>query len=186
MEITSLLDHTDAFFPHEPNFYFSHPSHGGILWPTDTSFSPSAAHTDKHFNAHTRLWHPLSHKGDTPSLFKCTQSPFTRQKNPHKPHPRLDGSALSIHTHTLFRLHTDEHLSEAPPPPSPPPPSAYWLSVWLVPLCAKVLLLASRGAAGAWMRFVRPQDGGLSRVLRWKALKSFIWNGYAKFTEIIF
>lgn len=184
MERTSLLDHTDAFFPHEPSFYFSHPSHGGILRPTDASFSPSAAaHRHTLRRSHQTLTSTVT-QGRHPLSFKCTQSPFTRQKTHTHCTPVWMGALYQYtRTHSFACTQT---------------------STWARPLSTHPPHRLI-GSPFGWCHFVRvfccwlhgellgpgcvlwgPQDGGPSRVLTWKALKSFIWNGHTKFTRIIF
>lgn len=101
---------------------FSQPSHGGILEPTDSFFSPTLAccHTHTHTQTHTYTdaqthAHPHSQgsptftvtQGDTPLSFENTQSPFTPQ-NPHTPRPVCSGT-LYQHTHALPHTHAQTH-----------------------------------------------------------------------------
>lgn len=136
-KITTNLLHPDVCHPPDSALYFSHRSHGGILEPTDCSFSPTldCCDTHAHTHAHTYTHTPSltrgsdihSHTGRHPLSFQNTQSPFTLQ-NPHTPRPVWLGT-LHQHTHaptharpdTHARVRTHMHTSQRAPRLIAPP-----------------------------------------------------------------
>ncbi len=108
-------------------FYFSQRSHGGILEPTDCSFSPTLAccdththtHTHKHTHAltHRGLRHSLSHR-ETPPLFWKYTIAIHSAKSTHTTSCLL-GYTSSTHTRSLTRTlrqtNTHAHTSQRAP-----------------------------------------------------------------------